>query len=130
MSPDAPLISNLSVWENVALIQQYHQGYSGTTAHALTLQHLGMLRCESVAMKRNPELRDEERFRVMLLRAAMMNDVLVIDRPFLIIPNMADAGFMFENLEVLENLFTECFIFDYESHRSKYTTYDTETHRT
>lgn len=98
-------------------------------AYALTLQHLGMLHRKDVATKRNHDLRDDERFCIMLLRAAMMNDAVVIDRPFLIIPHVAHAGFMFENLTVLENMFTECFIFDYELHRSKYSTYVTETHR-
>ena len=85
VSLEAPLISNLSVWGNIALIRQYHEQLPKhqARAHAETL--LSRLGMASIAEKRNPFLSTEERFCAMVLRALMVRDaVLVLDRPFAI----------------------------------------------
>ena len=94
VSLDAPLISNLSVWSNIALIRQYHQNMPEHEAKAMTEDLLRRLGMDSIAEKRNPALTTEERFCAMLLRAAMVRDaILVLDRPFSILTNLRDGQF-------------------------------------
>jgi hypothetical protein len=68
-----PLISNLDVWINIALIKQYHQNLSRNAAEREVLGYLRRYGLEVIAYKRNPALTAEQRFRVMLLRAAMVS---------------------------------------------------------
>lgn len=121
VSLEAPLISNLSVRRNVALIPQYHQNTAWPAASALTdrlLQRLGMA---SIAEKRNPSLAPEERFCAMLLRAAMVQEaVVVLDRPFGILTNQPDGRFLRETLEKLDELIAEVYIFDYHWEKERY----------
>lgn len=115
VSADVPLISNLAVWGNIALIYQYHREVSRRNAEALVLQYLGRYNLEHVAYKRNSELSEEQRFRVMILRAAMLTDaVIVIDRPFKLLHYNDYTSFVYESLETIDDLFARCEIFDYE----------------
>ena len=86
---EVPLISNQEAWLNIALIKQYYDNMSPQESEKLVFSLLRKLGLESVAYKRNPALSDEERFFIMLLRAAMVKDaVILIDRPFKIIPHL------------------------------------------
>ena len=74
-----------------------------------------------IAYKRNPALTSEERFCAMLLRAAMIQSALiVIDRPFKILPHLQDAAFLFDACERISDLFSRCYIFDYRLMKDKY----------
>ncbi|MBU0575310.1 MAG: hypothetical protein KJ704_03600, partial [Proteobacteria bacterium] len=82
MSPEAPLISNLSVCDNIALIPQYHRNMPRREARELTLDLLGRFGLAAIAEKKNPALIAEERFCTMLIRAAMVLEAaVVVDRP-------------------------------------------------
>ena len=82
VSVDVPLISNQDVWMNISLIKQYHENMPQKQAEQIVLQVLERLGLTHIANKRNPSLTSEERFCVMLLRAVMVRDALVlIDRP-------------------------------------------------
>jgi ABC-type sugar transport system ATPase subunit len=121
VSLEAPLISNLAVWSNIALIRQYHQNMPWHEARAFTedlLRRLGLL---SIAEKRNPALTAEERFGVMLLRASMVQDaILVLDRPFSILTNLPDGHFIMEILRKVDDLIAETYIFDYSWEKGRY----------
>ncbi len=83
VSLDVPLISNQEIWMNIALIKQYHENMPRIQAEKFVLNALQRLDLAHIAYKRNPALTDEERFVVLLLRAAMVKDALIIiDRPF------------------------------------------------
>lgn len=114
VSLDVPLISNLDVWVNIALIKQYHENLSADKAAELVLGYLRGYGMEHISSRRNPVLTNRERFCAMLLRAAMVRDsIIVIDRPFTIIPDVQDDRFIYDALKVIENSFKECHIFDY-----------------
>jgi ABC-type lipoprotein export system ATPase subunit len=81
VSLDAPLISNLSVLGNIALIKQYHGRLSVREAEDIAKIRLKNLQLEDIAAKRNSALVEEQRFCVMVLRAVMVeNPIVVIDK--------------------------------------------------
>lgn len=121
VSLEAPLISNLEIWSNIALIRQYHQNMPRNEARALTEGLLRRLGMASIAEKRNPGLTTEERFCAMLLRAAMVRDaILVLDRPFSILTNLRDGRFITETLRKVDDLIAETHILDYSWEKGRY----------
>jgi ABC-type lipoprotein export system ATPase subunit len=121
ISSNVPLISNLDVWHNIALIRQYHSNMPEKKAKSFVIQCLQRLELEGIAYKRNPFLSGEERFCAMLLRAAMVDDaVIVIDRPYNIMPHLRSTSFIYAALEKIDDLFTLCYIFDYNHDKNKY----------
>ena len=121
VSLEAPLISNLDVWGNIALIYQHHREVSQKQAQDFVLQCLKRYDLEKIAYKRNPVLSEEERFRVKVLRAAMVAEaVIVIDRPFKMLHYIKDTSFIYETLGKVEDLFTRCEILDYAQEKNRY----------
>ena len=114
VSEDVPLISNLDVWINIALIRQYHQNLSGEAAQEEVMGYLHRYQLEMIAHKRTHALTAEQRFRVMLLRAAMVADaVVVIDRPFKLLPALQDSRFIDDSLHIIADLYDKSCVFDY-----------------
>jgi len=127
VSLEAPLISNLDVWVNIALIKQYHENLPKKTAKSLALQYLQRYRMEHIADKRNSALTHDERFIVMLLRAAMVKDsLIVLDRPFMIIPDIQDDRFIYDALQIISDSFKECHTFDYTWFKDRYGIFNAE----
>ena len=121
ISLDAPLISNLDAWINVALIKQYHENLPNKKAKSLVLHFLERYGMEHIADKRNAALTNKERFIVMLLRAVMVrNALIVLDRPFMIIPDIQDDRFIYDSLQLIRDSFKECHIFDYKWFEDRY----------
>jgi ABC-type sugar transport system ATPase subunit len=121
VSLEAPLISNLDIWSNIALIRQYHQNMPWHEARVFTEDLLRRLGLVSIAEKRNPALTAEERFCALLLRASMVRDaILVLDRPFSILTNLPDGRFIMETLRKLDDLIAETHIFDYSWEKGRY----------
>jgi ABC-type uncharacterized transport system YnjBCD ATPase subunit len=121
VSVDVPLISNQDVWMNIALIKQYHENMPRFQAENMVLNALQRLDLAPIANKRNPALTNEERFCVLLLRACMVKDALVIiDRPFKIIPHLKDTDFIFQTLKKIDDFYVTCHIYDYKWMADKY----------
>jgi ABC-type uncharacterized transport system YnjBCD ATPase subunit len=121
VSEDVPLISNLDVWINIALIRQYHQNLSGEAAQKEVMGYLRRYQLEAIAHKRTPALTHEQRFRVMLLRAAMVADaVVVIDRPFKLLPALQDSRFIDDSLHIIADLYDKSCVFDYLWFKERY----------
>lgn len=121
VSATLPLISNLTVWENVALVKQYHHHFSKRAARALILRYLARIGLASVAQVRDSELSEEQRFSVMILRSVMIPDAIVlIDRPFNVLPASVDASLIFNVLNLLDDLYIQCYIFDYTLNQHRY----------
>jgi len=121
VSLDAPLISNLSVLGNIALIKQYHGRLPVRAAEEIVKMRLKRLHLENIAGKRNPVLLEVQRFCAMVLRAAMVEDaIMVIDRPFKIMPDLDDTSFIRDVLASVDDLFQECHIFDYLWNEERY----------
>jgi len=121
VSVDVPLISNQDVYMNIALIKQYHEDMPSRQAQQLAVEYLGRIGVGHIASKRNPALNHEERFCVMLLRAAMVHDAMIlIDQPFKIIPHLKDIEFITTALKKIDDLFLSCHIYDYRWMEEKY----------
>ncbi len=121
VSLKTPLISNLSVWSNIALIRQYHENMPWEKAKKLALDLLQRFGMAATAEKRNSSLAAEERFCIMLIRAAMVRDaVVVLDRPFRILPDLQDGRFFTNSLRKVDDLIAEAHIFDYNWEKERY----------
>jgi ABC-type sugar transport system ATPase subunit len=121
VSLEVPLISNLPVWSNIALIRQYHENMPWEEAKTLALDLLQRFGMAATAEKRNPSLTAEERFCIMLIRAAMVRDaVVVLDRPFRILPDLPDGRFFTDSLRKVDDLIAEVYIFDYNWEKDRY----------
>jgi len=121
VSLDYPLISNLNVWQNIALIRQYHELLPGEAAMKDALESLDRLGLGRIAAMRNPDLREEERFAAMLLRACKIREVeLLIDRPFELVPTVHDSSFFDGLLKKIVDLYKACYIFDYRWNKHRY----------
>ena len=127
VSIDIPLISNLEVWLNIALIIQYHQNISNSVARSYVLQYLERFNIKGIADKRNPALTHKERFYTMLLRAVMVVDsIVVIDRPFQLLPYLPNADFIIDALRIVADSHVESHVFDYSSNGYRYRTDNAE----
>lgn len=107
--------------QNVALIKEYHEGWPRRKAEGYVSDLLARLGMAEIGPKRNPNLTNPERFVALLLRAALMEgDSLVIDRPFIIMPEVDKAGLMINALQGLEELFNQCIVLDYLWNEERY----------
>jgi ABC-type uncharacterized transport system ATPase subunit len=123
VSLEVPLISNLPVWSNIALIRQYHENIPVEGAKVLVLDLLQRFGMAATAEKRNPSLTAEERFCIMLIRAVMVRDaVVVLDRPFRMIPDLPDGRFFTDAIRKVDDLIAEVYIFDYNWEKERYGT--------
>lgn len=121
VSVDVPLISNQEVYLNIALIKQYHENMPKHQAQQLAVECLQRLDLGHIANRRNPSLTQEERFCAMLLRAAMVQDaLLVIDQPFKIIPHLKNIQYVLSALKKIDDLYVSCHIYDYKWMEEKY----------
>jgi ABC-type lipoprotein export system ATPase subunit len=121
VSAEVPLISNQDVCMNIALIKQYHENLPWTDAKNIVLNALRRLNLTHIANKRNPSLSSEERFCVMLLRAVLVRDsIVMIDRPFKIIPHLKDSDYIFRTLKKIDDFYLTCHIYDYIWLKEKY----------
>ena len=128
VSLEVPLISNLPVWSNIALIRQYHENMPWEEARALVVGLLKRFDLAGIAEKRNLSLKMEDLFCVMLIRAAMVRDaVVVLDRPFRILPDLREGRFFTDAFRKVDDLIAEAHIFDYSWEKGRYgATDDTE----
>lgn len=125
VSPEVPLISNLPVWRNIALIRQYHENMPADVAKSMVLDLLQRFGIVSTAEMRSPSLSDQERFCIMLIRAATVREaVVLLDRPFRILPDLPDGRFFMDAIRKVDDLIVEVHIFDYNREKERYRTND------
>jgi len=123
ISRDTPLISNLSMIENIALIKEVHQFLSVKQAHKDALNLLDKLSLASIADKRINECCDEDVFYVMFMRAMMSSEKdIVIEVPFSLVKNLENIGKLIENILFL-NDDKNIIILDNITNESKYKGY-------
>jgi len=77
VSLEAPLLSNLTVIENIALIEEVHQRLPREAAHKNALKKLTRLRLETIAQSRIAPCSKFERFSISMIRASMMLDAKI-----------------------------------------------------
>jgi len=131
VSPDIPLLSNLDVLGNIALIREYHGNLPREAVEDQIRDLLRRLDLAAIAHKRTAVLSGRDRFVAMLLRAAMVMDaVIVIDRPFTLLHDPKDYSFVLNSLKEIDEWYKECHIFDYSWNEERYGGADAPQDRT
>jgi hypothetical protein len=121
VAADVPLISNLDILGNLALIKQYREDLPKLEAESLVLSYLRRFDLERIAFRRNPALTAEERFCAMLVRAVLVPEAcVVIDRPLKIVPDLQDNRFFRDMLTKVSDSWSSCVIIDYPWNRERY----------
>lgn len=104
ISNETPLISNLNMAENIALIKEVHEGMSIKAAEGLACEYLEKIGIGSIALKRISACQSIEIFYVMLIRALMMpQEQICILTPFLLIKHLSGLDELLSNIALLND---------------------------
>lgn len=110
-----PLRANLAVLENIAVVPQYIQNMPYQDAVDVAWNLLLQTGYSDCAYKRDPALNHEERFVARLLRAIVSGpDLLLIDRPAMLLPDTRYPPFVENVLHRLDDQLNDCWILDYQ----------------
>lgn len=121
VSLETPLLSNLSVLDNVALVKEYRSSLHDTSSKDEALRLLTRLHIPHLATKRNNDLSDVERFWVMMCRAAMVSSsCVVIDRPLSFVQSHQHLDFIQDALSILDEFFDEIVLIGLEWNEQRY----------
>lgn len=103
ISNETPLISNLDIIENIALIKEVHEKMSVKKAEGLAKVYLEDISLESIARKRPSSCSDLEKFYVKVIRACMSKDErIVILTPFSLIKDTMDIKKVVADMKKLD----------------------------
>ncbi len=115
VSAELPLRANLAVLENIAVVPQYIRNMRYQDAADVAWNLLRQVGYTDAAYKRDPALTHEERFVVKLLRAAARGpQLLLIDRPAMLLPDTRYPPFVDDMLKRMEDQLNDCWILDYQ----------------
>lgn len=120
ISKDTPLISNLNMLENIALIKEVHELLSIEKAENTANEYLAKIGLSQIGLKRLNQCTSVEIFYVMFIRALMSKEMnVIIATPFYLISNLRDIQPILDNIEIL-NENKNIFIFDNITNKSHY----------
>ena len=121
VSPDIPLLSNLTAIDNIALVARFHSDIPDKMIFSNIKTLMELLDINSSINSKPSSFDEMTRFKVKLLRAIMMTGAdIVIDRPFYMLRNMPTVHSIRKILTLLDTHFEQCIIADYEWHRDRY----------
>ena len=121
VSPDIPLLSNLSVYDNISLVPRYLTTEKDEYIRAGIEKMLALLEISDSINKKTFQLDSETIFKVKLLRALMLKDSFtVIDRPFVMLNTAADIKPVEEMLKILSADDKKIIFLDFEWNNNKY----------
>ena len=121
VSPDIPLLSNLGVYDNIALVSRYLTDEKDEEIQKVGESRLDLLRISDSKSNKPFQLDSETIFKVKLLRALMLKDSFtVIDRPFVMLNTAADIKPVEEMLKTLEIDDKKVIFLDFEWNKNKY----------
>ena len=121
VSPDIPLLSNLSVYDNISLVPRYLTTEKDESIRAGIEKMLALLEISDSINKKTFQLDSETIFKVKLLRALMLKDSFtVIDRPFVMLNTAADIKPVEEMLKILSADDKKIIFLDFEWNKNKY----------
>jgi len=104
ISADTPLISNLDMCENIALIKEVHENMSIYEANILAVDMLRRVDLEEISHKYINSCSDEEIFLVIFLRAVMSQEKNVILKlPSRILGNLFHVKKLIEKMISIDN---------------------------
>jgi len=121
VSPDIPLLSNLTIENNIALITRYHCNVKSTQVMPVIeklMEETGIIHLKG---QRLFGMNKNHIFIAKFLRACMVKDaVIVIDRPFEMLSGEKSFDIVTETLASIENMYNSCKVLDYEWHKNFY----------
>ncbi len=115
ISKSLPLISNLSLMENIEVVIYYHGANRGVLDGYV--ETMGM---SQKMQKREPNLTSEERFCAMYLRAISYSKKILLLRPFLLLSDHKDISFVDKIFDITDDAIDEVVIFDFEWNKQRY----------
>ncbi len=102
ISKEAPLISNLNMIENIALIKEVHERLSIAKAENIAKEYLEKIGISRIGLNRLNLCSSLEIFYVMFIRALMSKEMnVIIMTPFSLISNLRDIQPIIDNIEIL-----------------------------
>jgi ABC-type lipopolysaccharide export system ATPase subunit len=117
---DIPLISNLSIIENIALIQEVQQKISASLVERQIMQILQSINMEHIARQRVSSCNEFELFCAMLIRSLQAKEIQVyIVTPFTLISTLTSLKEITDILEKLD-LKKDIMILDLQNNQSNY----------
>lgn len=121
VSISTPLLSNLSMVENIALILQVHEKLSRNKAQKRAFDALHSLHLDRLAPLRYDVCSIQDIFYVQLIRAFVQKGAkIVIDQPFVFLNEQTDINFILEALDALLVPYQDVTIIDLEHQKSHY----------
>ena len=99
VSTQTPLLSNLSMLENIALISQVHDKMGMAQSHKKAYAALKSLELEQIAPLRYENCSAKEKFYVQLIRANILKDAkIIIEQPFMLLAEEMSIHFILDAL--------------------------------
>ena len=120
ISSETPLISNLNMIENIALIKEVHENMSLFQAQALAKEYLDKMSLSTISQKRSDSCKNIEIFYVMAIRAMMTQaKSVIIKLPTTLLEDLQDMPKIIENLLKIKEE-KEIYIFDFFANKIHY----------
>lgn len=120
MSQSTPLLANLDIIENIALIKEAHEFMPTKEAQAVAMEALERLGYGHIAHRRSVDCTIRELFVAQLVRASMLQYAkIVIIRPFVMLKDTEEITMLLETLRAMKSA-CDCTVLDMKSNRSKY----------
>ena len=108
VSEATPLLRDLNVIENIALILEYHDKISIKKAQSCVNDLLKRCGADILRYKKVYELDKKDTIVIKYIRAYMSSlEIILIDRPFSMLDKMEDMKSIFELNEVLDDKATQ-----------------------
>jgi len=121
VSTSTPLLSNLSMIENIALIMQVDERLSRKEAQKIAYDAMKPLGLISVAPLRYDVCSQKEIFYVQLIRAFVKKGAkIIIDQPFAFLAEENSINFILDALDALLIPYQQVMIIDLENQGSRY----------
>jgi ABC-type sugar transport system ATPase subunit len=115
-----PLLSNLDIIENIALIKEVHEGFSRDKALAVAQEALNAVGAGHIAHFRSVKCSVKELFIAQLIRATMVQYAkIVIIRPFVMLKDTEEIQTIVDVVFQIAKTH-DCTVLDMKINRSKY----------
>jgi len=120
VADDLPLIYNLNIVENIAIIKEVHEDMKALKAESLAMDALSLLSLEYIGLKRLNECTIMDIFYVMVIRASMSDDEKIfIKMPSSLLGNLKKIHLALEKLSLLQ-LDKDIYILDTQDNKNFY----------
>jgi len=104
ISVNTPLIANLDMLENIAIIHEVHKHKSIKEAQFEALEYLNKIAKADIGLKRMHQINEVEMFYVMVARAMMSEpDTVVLINPLAILNHVEFLAIAMKNLAILND---------------------------